>query len=343
MSLDAMRWAKIVKTGRSSAKSVLTWLADMCGADLCAFPSIKALVEATELDKKTVQASLQYLIETGFIEDTGERRGRTKQIPVYRLLGVEESISDSEHTQKREHYQKRERLKTPKNGDVKQKEPENGCLESNQRVPFFPSNDPKNGIRNPPKEPKDLNPTYNASQSLEVRPVEQLVTPEYAGQPGTASAMMPIGKFAIQDNWEPTADFRQRIQYWGIIIPEGLNLHAELHKFRDYWIAEQKVFNQVQWEQKFARQLQRAGTHTPPPRGNQHVGLGQSSTANAAVQRAHAARAAQLRARGENVEVLGANAGNLLNPVGGQKRIGSIGPMDCSDWEFDQRPDDERL
>ncbi len=48
---------KKVKTGKSSAKAVLTWMADMCGADLCAFPSIPALAEATELDKKTVQSS----------------------------------------------------------------------------------------------------------------------------------------------------------------------------------------------------------------------------------------------------------------------------------------------
>ncbi|MCP6473734.1 DNA-binding protein, partial [Klebsiella pneumoniae] len=49
MSIDAMRWAKKIKTGKSSAKAVLTWMADMCGADLCAFPSIPALAEATEL------------------------------------------------------------------------------------------------------------------------------------------------------------------------------------------------------------------------------------------------------------------------------------------------------
>ena len=59
MSIDAMRWAKKVKTGKSSAKAVLTWMADMCGADLCAFPSITALAEATELDKKPVPSSLQ--------------------------------------------------------------------------------------------------------------------------------------------------------------------------------------------------------------------------------------------------------------------------------------------
>lgn len=51
MSIDALRWAKKVKTGSSSSKSVLTWLADMCGADLCAYPSVSALAEVTELNK----------------------------------------------------------------------------------------------------------------------------------------------------------------------------------------------------------------------------------------------------------------------------------------------------
>ncbi|NNP97099.1 hypothetical protein GBR81_20520 [Escherichia coli] len=62
MSIDALRWAKKVKTGSSSSKSVLTWLADMCGADLCAYPSVSALAEVTELNKKTVQDSLRHPI-----------------------------------------------------------------------------------------------------------------------------------------------------------------------------------------------------------------------------------------------------------------------------------------
>lgn len=65
MSIDALRWAKKVKTGSSSSKSVLTWLADMCGADLCAYPSVSALAEVTELNKKTVQDSLRHLMEIG--------------------------------------------------------------------------------------------------------------------------------------------------------------------------------------------------------------------------------------------------------------------------------------
>ncbi len=325
MSLDAMRWAKKAKTGRSSAKSVLTWMADMCGADFTTYPSIAALAEATELDKKTVQASLQHLVENGFIQDTGERRGRTKQIPVYKLVGVEESIEDAERTQKREHYQKRDALKKPKNGTVK-------------------SNDPKNGIRNPPEESKDLNPTHNARGS-EVEPVNNNPVPEYPGQPGIAyPAAQSFGKFPMTTEWAPSADFRQRAAYWNFPIPADLaakELKAALASFTDYWISEQKVFTQTQWEQKFARHLQ--NTKSTPPRGNTHAGLDPNSTANAAVQRARAVRAAQLRDRGEGVDVLGAHDGNLFQPMGDQKRLGPVGPMDCSDWEFDQRPDDERL
>ncbi|WP_420285062.1 helix-turn-helix domain-containing protein [Serratia liquefaciens] len=191
MSIDAMNWAKKIKTGKSSAKAVLTWLADMCGPDHCAFPSIGALADATELDKKTVQSSLQHLIAVGLIEDTGDRRGRTNQIPVYRLVGIEESVADVEHTQKREHYQKRDRSKksanNPKNGIasnapgngnvtekgiVKDKTPENGVVTDGETIPVLEGNDPENGIRNlsgilkpknnPPIAPQSEQPEANA-------------------------------------------------------------------------------------------------------------------------------------------------------------------------------------
>ncbi|MFQ3396279.1 DnaT-like ssDNA-binding domain-containing protein [Enterobacter mori] len=346
MSLDAMRWAKKVKTGRSSAKSVLTWLADMCGADLTAYPSIDALAEATELNKKTVQASLQYLIAKGFVEDTGERRGRTRQIPVYRLLGVEEGIADAERTQKREHYQKRDTSNTSKNGAVKPNPSKYGAVKNDQTIPFFPTNDPKNGIRNPPEEPKDLNPIHNARGADVGEPVEgqNRPVPEFAGQPGALYPATPFGKFPMTPGWELSADFRERAAYWGYPVPNNLtdeDQKAVMARFVDYWIAEGKVFNQVQWEQKFARQLQLAKPNKP--RGNSHAGLDPKSTSNAAVQRMQAVRAQQLRARGESVEILAGHGGNIFEPLGEQKRIGAVGPMDCSDWEFDQRPDDERM
>ncbi|HHL3958429.1 TPA: helix-turn-helix domain-containing protein, partial [Klebsiella pneumoniae] len=235
MSIDAMRWAKKVKTGKSSAKAVLTWMADMCGADLCAFPSIPALAEATELDKKTVQSSLQYLVSIGLIEDTGERRGKTKQIPVYRLLGVEESVAEIEHTQKREHYQKRDRLNIPENGVVTaEKAPENGtvsCTQNNQTIPFFPSNDPKNGIRNLPEESKDITPTHKV--------LVEPVVPDYPNQPGIVPGeTQAFGKFAMYFGWKPSEDFPRLATIWGMPLRPGINLTAELSSFIAYWQAE---------------------------------------------------------------------------------------------------------
>ncbi len=337
-----MRWAKKAKTGRSSAKSVLTWLADMCGADFTTYPSIAALAEATELDKKTVQASLQHLMAMGFIQDTGERRGRTRQIPVYRLIGVEESIADAEHTQKREHYQKRDRLKNTENGIVSGKKPKNGTVKNSETIPFFPSNDPKNGIRNPPEESKDLNPTHNAREGDQIVPLKPV--PEYPGQPGVFfPAAELLGKFPMSKAWEPSQDFRQRANLWGRPIPAHLTpdeLRSAQACFIDYWLSEGKVFNQTQWEQKFALHLQ----NVKPPRGNTHAELDRyPPTYNAAQRKMLDARRAQLRERGQSVEILDLDDGNLFQPVAGQKRLGPVGPMDCADYEFDQRPDDEHL
>ncbi|EFK2091777.1 helix-turn-helix domain-containing protein, partial [Escherichia coli] len=226
MSIDALRWAKKVKTGSSSSKSVLTWLADMCGADLCAYPSVSALAEVTELNKKTVQDSLRHLMEIGLIVDTGERKGRTKQIVVYRLIGVEESVAEPEYTQKRES------LKVGKIGAVNKNSTENGyvsaqnrpknrtlsCMENNQRHPNFPSKTPKNGSRNP-KEPKDLNPTHNARESAPTS--EQEVLSLQAAPPVFLYGLSePIGKFPMSDSWYPSRDFRRRAALWGMALPE---------------------------------------------------------------------------------------------------------------------------
>jgi len=341
MSLDAMRWAKKVKTGRASAKSVLTWMADMCGADLTAYPSISALSEATELDRKTVQSGLQYLVAKGLIEDTGERRGRTKQIPVYRLLGVEESIEDAEHTRKWERYQNRDRLNDPNSGIINPKEPKNGRLQNNQTIPFFPLNDPKNGIRNPPEKSKDINPTHNGGL---VEPVPLQQVPDYPGQPSVIfPAAAQVGKFPMHAGWQPSQDFHRMAALWGRPVPAGINLTAELNSFIAYWQAEGKVFMQVQWEQKFANHLQRAGADKRQIRGNNHAGLDAGSTANAAVQQIRAARAQQQRSRGPGVDVLGGNGGNLFQPVDGQKRSRALQSLDGTNWVPDNGADGQYL
>ncbi|WP_097728366.1 DnaT-like ssDNA-binding domain-containing protein, partial [Escherichia coli] len=290
MSIDALRWAKKVKTGSSSSKSVLTWLADMCGADLCAYPSVSALAEVTELNKKTVQDSLRHLMEIGLIVDTGERKGRTKQIVVYRLIGVEESVAEPEYTQKWES------LKVGKIGAVNKNSTENGyvsaqnspkngtlcCMKNNQRDPNFPLKTPKNGSRNP-KEPKDLNPTHNARESAPTS--EREVLSLQAASPVFLDGLRePIGKFPMTDDWYPSPDFRRRAALWGMALPEPEFTPAELAAFRDYWSDEGKVFTQIQWEQKFARHVNHVRAQVKPVSKGVNHAAAPGGTASRAVQ-----------------------------------------------------------
>jgi hypothetical protein len=57
------------------------------------FPSIALLAEKTLIDRKAVQVYLRELVRRGLINDTGERQGRTKQIPVYRLVGFDPDVA----------------------------------------------------------------------------------------------------------------------------------------------------------------------------------------------------------------------------------------------------------
>lgn len=347
MSIDAMRWAKKVKTGKSSSKAILTWLADMCGADLCAYPSVAALAEATEMDRKTVLAGLQHLQEIGLVVDTGERRGRTKQIPVYKLVGVEESIPDAEQTQNRNS------LKDPKNGTVDLNRTENGTVNTssaingtvsgnkgtkngivdrsdfNQRVPFFPLNSPKNGTRNLPRNHKDLNPTHTE--------LVEPVIPDYPDQPGIGiGQQQPFGKFRMFEDWKPTADFARQSNLWGMPLKAGINIEAELSSFIAYWQAEGKVFHQIQWEQKFARHLDRAKVlKAPQTGGTENASVRPQPAASRVVQQIQSAHAEWRRRNGldgdgDSVAVMAGDGGNLLEPLDAEEWGRTHGPVDSS-------------
>lgn len=96
----------------STRKFVLVALADASDDNGICFPSIAHIIEKTSLDRKTVLSCIQELKLEGFISETGEMKGRTKQIPVIKL-----------------HLDK-----SPKNGTIT-------CM-ANQTVPFFPPNSP---------------------------------------------------------------------------------------------------------------------------------------------------------------------------------------------------------
>ncbi|TJA37008.1 DnaT-like ssDNA-binding domain-containing protein, partial [Escherichia coli] len=97
----------------------------------------------------------------------------------------------------------------------------------------------------------ELNPTHNARESIPTS--ESNGAPLQTAEPEYLDGLSePIGKFSMTTVWQPSPDFRQRAAVWGMALPEPEFTPAELAAFRDYWMAEGKVFTQVQWEQKFA-------------------------------------------------------------------------------------------
>ena len=86
MSNEAINWALTRQIKHSTAKFVLVVMANCADAqDWLAWPSVAHLSEATGQDRKTVIENIKRLISMGFITDTGERKGSTKQVPIYRL------------------------------------------------------------------------------------------------------------------------------------------------------------------------------------------------------------------------------------------------------------------
>lgn len=360
--LHGLVWEGCAPAGLGISRvALMARLADYSNADGISWPAIETLrIEIGAKSDTTIKTALAELVKGGWIKKTERKLGGRNLTNVYQIdiAKLEEAAAEGRKKIREERAQKKGSRCLPAGKEDKASifDPSNNgpLKEDSKGADFDPSKIEgskigENSDLTPPKIDPDpslkpdpsLNPTHN-TRGEEVEPVNNNPVPEYPGQPGmNFPAGESFGKVPMTIDWKPSADFRQRVGFWGITIPDGLNLRAELNSFIAYWQPENKVFYQSQWEQKFARHLQQA--KPTKPRGTSHAGLDPNSTANAAVQRARAARAAQLRARGEGLEVLGSHAGNLLQSMGNQKRIGSVGPMDCSDWEFDQRPDDERL
>jgi hypothetical protein len=88
VSYEAVRWAMSQAVLKSSAKFVLVAMADCVngqGGQMTCWPTVAHLCTLTALDRKTVIDGLHRLRDSGWIRDTGERRGATGQVPVYEL------------------------------------------------------------------------------------------------------------------------------------------------------------------------------------------------------------------------------------------------------------------
>ncbi|EKS1727690.1 hypothetical protein QBC57_003429 [Escherichia coli] len=107
------------------------------------------------------------------------------------------------------------------------------------------------------EEEEDIYKTPHIAHARESDPTSEANgTPLQVAEPAFLDGLSePIGKFPMIDGWHPSPDFRRRAALWGTALPEPEFTPAELAAFRDYWMAEGKVFTQVQWEQKFARHV----------------------------------------------------------------------------------------
>lgn len=84
MSRAATDWAWSLEI-KASQKLLMLSLADRADELHCCYPSIQRLVKDTGMDRKTIGKWINQMIEDGFISDTGERKGKTKQVRVLRL------------------------------------------------------------------------------------------------------------------------------------------------------------------------------------------------------------------------------------------------------------------
>ena len=85
MSIEYLNAAFKADVKPSSFKFVLVSLSDFANENGEAYPSVQTMVNKTAMNKKTVLKYYGELLERGFIRDTGERKGSTKQVIVYQI------------------------------------------------------------------------------------------------------------------------------------------------------------------------------------------------------------------------------------------------------------------
>ena len=98
MSIRAIAWVLEQEIKSPTDKFVLVILANYVGDTGMAFPSTETIGRVTGLCRRSVVQALDRLVEQRWIEDTGKRTGRTKQVKAYRLSAAIESGKGANNT-----------------------------------------------------------------------------------------------------------------------------------------------------------------------------------------------------------------------------------------------------
>lgn len=138
-----------------------------------------------------------------------------------------------------------------------------------------------------------------------------------------------FGKFLMFKGWVPGDDFVKSAALWGRSIGQGYS-PPELAEFVTYWIAEGKVFQQAQWEQKFAQSIVKRRAIESKSGGTDGQNQQSTATGGRAVEKIRAAIAAD-RER-EGLQPLGNDGGNVFGSLGGKERSDAVIDLESSDW-----------
>lgn len=95
MSISAIAWVFKQPLKPSWLKFLLLALADNANDEGHCYPSGKYLCIKTSLNRKTIIAGLDQLEARGYLIDTGQRKGVTKQVKVYQLRVPLEGLLNS--------------------------------------------------------------------------------------------------------------------------------------------------------------------------------------------------------------------------------------------------------
>ena len=191
MSLDATNWAWRIKfpdrkggSLKPLKKLVLLSLADRAGEDHTCYPSMQRLEQDTGLDRKTILKIISELLADHLIQDTGERKGVTKRVKVYKLLGV----TGRETVPTTEPFNNQKAPETVPSMEQSQQwnDSNNGMLNSpNSGTLNSPNNGTQNLPKNLPIESKNKKTWLDLKTLMDE--LDLITTPEIAKEIKTAS------------------------------------------------------------------------------------------------------------------------------------------------------------
>lgn len=249
MSWETQSWAAKQRPGSASAKLVLLGLASCADQNHCAFPSIQWLCDFSDLNRKTVIAALQRLEEGMFplITDTGDRRGRTGQVKVYRISVLDSadngvrldrdpaSMPAEETVPKAEQFQKRNSSSF-------------GSKQSQKRdtEPFREPNPPSSPNGDDPPKPKKS--VRSEGEKFALAPDWQAPDPDtLPPEVATLVRKWPSGAYAVQcanfrNHWSEI-DRRKRTQGgWRATLANWLvRVHPEVMRAKKAGVSFEQI------------------------------------------------------------------------------------------------------